>query len=169
MKNSILIFSLLLAFTSSCRKSGVPSYQLNDVKKDIILKHSEDAYEDLVLSCDNDTTCITDQLGYDLIMSRDTGVTLSYSCENFFCNYITTVNGGKFDKNAILKLDKPEQDFLIYKLTKGALRKSSTCRAYLYYYYINGIGVKKDSLKADSLIKLESSERNFKITVSNLD
>jgi len=54
---------------------------------------------------------------------------------------------------SIVKLDKPERDFLFNILNKGALLGDEYCRSYLYYYFKNGIVVKKDSLKADSLSK----------------
>ena len=91
-----------------------------------------------------------EQLPYDLIMCKAND---GYACYQFYNNYLKVCNSGKFDKLSISKLDKPEQDFLLYILNKGAMLGDEYSQKYLYYYYKNGIVVKKDSLKADSLSK----------------
>jgi len=92
-----------------------------------------------------------EQLPYDLIMCK---ANYGYACYRFYENYLKINNSGKFNKLSISKLDKPEQEFLLYILNKGAMLGDEYSQKYLYYYYKNGIVVKKDSLKADSISKL---------------
>lgn len=109
------------------------------------------SYADIDLYYSNDhPELYMEQLPYDLIMCKANG---DYACYQFYKNYLKVCNSGLFDKKSIAKLDKPEQDFLLYILNKGAMQKDHYCREYLYYYYKNGIAVEKDSLKADSLSK----------------
>ena len=115
------------------------------------MSHDAISYVDIDLYYSNDhPELYMEQLPYDLIMCKAND---GYACYQFYKNYLKACNSGKFDKLSIRKLDKPEQDFLLYILNKGALQDEYYCRQYLYYYYKNGIVVKKDSLKADSLSK----------------
>lgn len=57
--------------------------------------------------------------------------------------------------NNIQKLDKEEQDFLIYILKKGVVNDDFECRNLLSEFYRKGIGVKKDTRKADSLLTIQ--------------
>ena len=148
MKTNILFLVLIILVSSSCRRSGVNEYELLNVKRKIITEHNHDAYLELL---ETKLEFYEENLPYHLIMSKDS--TDGLACFSFYQDYLRIANSGKFDKNTIIKLDKPEQDYLIYMLNKGALKEDEYCRTYLYYYYKNGIGVKKDSLKADSISK----------------
>lgn len=66
-------------------------------------------------------------------------------------SYLKIMFDNKFDAKNILKLDKPEADFLIYILNKGV--EDVRCREVLIQYYRNGWGVTKDIKKADSIYK----------------
>jgi hypothetical protein len=148
MKKIILFLALIIPFISSCKRSGVSSYELPNVKKEIINNHDMDSWYEL-----HETNEDIENLPYDLIMlkdSKDNGV----ACYKFYDDYIRTLNKGKSDKDYISKLDKPEREFLIYILQKGALKGDDYCREYLYYFFTHGVGVDKNPLKADSLRKL---------------
>jgi len=149
MKRNIL-FLVLFILTSSCIRKRIRDDEVNNAKREVVKTQSVEAYFDLGEYYDNEDLYL-DELPYDLIMSKKSNNVTS--CYYFYHNYIRICNSGKFDKNVINKLDKPEQDFLIYMLNKGALKGDMSCQSYLYYYYKNGIVVKKNSLKADSLSK----------------
>lgn len=142
-----LVISFILA--TSCARSRLSQSELEKAKNDVVLKHDVSSYVDLTFHYSNCPEYL-EQLPYDLIMSNANN---GYACYNFYVNYIKACNSDKFDKVSICKLDKTEQDFLLYILNKGALQGEEYCRSYLYYYYKNGIAVKIDSLKADSLSK----------------
>ena len=152
MKRKILFFAIALFLFSSCiRKSSISNSELIDAKNAVIMSKAAGSYVDIDLYYSNDyPELYMEQLPYDLIMCKDNN---GYACYRFYENYLKISNSGMFDKLSISKLDKPEQDFLLYILNKGASLGEYYCREYLYYYYKNGIAVKKDSLKADSISK----------------
>jgi hypothetical protein len=136
---------------SSCSRSSISNSELEDAKRKVIKSHDPISYADIDLYYSNDyPELYMEQLPYDILMYKAND---GYACYQFYKNYLKVCNSGIFDKLSISKLEKPEQDFLLYILNKGALLKEDNCRQYLYYYYTNGIVVKKDSLKADSLSK----------------
>ncbi|MBK8548587.1 MAG: hypothetical protein IPL63_14890 [Saprospiraceae bacterium] len=58
-------------------------------------------------------------------------------------------------------LDKPERDFLLYMLEKGAKAGDSFSAEKLIYFYRHGIGIDKNISKADSLEKAINSFLEF--------
>jgi hypothetical protein len=71
----------------------------------------------------------------------------------FYNSYLKIMFDNKFDAKNILKLEKPEAEFLIHILNKGAIAEDVSCREVLIQYYRNGWGVTKDAKKADSIYK----------------
>ena len=71
----------------------------------------------------------------------------------FYHSYLKIAFENKFDSKNILKLKKPEIEFLIYMLEKGLKAEESGCGDVLIQYYRNGWGVPKDIKKADSIYK----------------
>ena len=151
MKQTILYLIITLVLMSSCSKSRITDSQLEESKRVVTMSHDVISYNDINFYYSNDhPELYMEQLPYDLIMCKAND---GYACYQFYENYLKISNSGKFDKLYISKLDKPEQDFLLYILNKGARLGDEYSQRYLYYYYKNGIVVKKDSLKADSLSK----------------
>jgi len=152
MKRSILYLVITLFLINSCiRKSSISDSVLEEAKKAVVETQYAISYADIDLYYSNDhPELYMEQLPYDLIMCKAND---GYACYQFYKNYLKLSNSGKFDKASIIRLAKPEQDFLLYILNKGAMLGDEYSQSYLYYYYKNGIVVKKDSLKADSLSK----------------
>ena len=152
MKRNILFIVISLFLITSCiKKSSISDSVLEDAKRAVVMSHYAISYADIDLYYSNDhPELYMEQLPYDLIMCNAND---GFACYRFYENYLKISNSGKFDKLSISKLDKPEQDFLLYILNKGAMLGDEYSQQYLYYYYKNGIVVKKDSLKADSLSK----------------
>ena len=150
MVRNFLYLVIILFLISSCSKEMTKN-ELENVKKAVVISQDVISYVDIMTYYSNyHPELYMEQLPYDLIMcnANDAG-----ACYNFYVNYIKIRNSGKFDKVSISKLDKPEQNLLLNILSKGAVLKDEYCRSYLYYYYKNGIAVKKDLSKADSLSK----------------
>lgn len=153
MGRNLLIFVITIFLLISCiRKSSISDAEVEEAKRAVVMSHDAGSYVDINLYYSNDhPELYMEQLPYDLIMCKANN---KFSCFRFYENYLKACNSGKFDKLSIRKLDKPEQDFLLYILNKGATLGDEFSQSYLYYYYKNGIVVKKDSLKADSISKL---------------
>ena len=151
MVRNFLYLVTILFLIISCRRTRITDSELVEAKRVVVTSQDAGSYVDITLYYSNDhPELYMEQLPYDLIMCKANNAP---ACYEYFVNYIKVCNSGKFDKLTIRKLDKPEQDFLLYILNKGALQEDEYCRSYLYYYYKNGIVLKKDSLKADSLSK----------------
>ena len=151
MVRNFLYLVIILFLIISCSRTRITDSELVEAKRVVVTSQDAGSYVDIMLYYSNDhPELYMEQLPYDLIMcnANDGG-----ACYNFYVNYLKIRNSGKFNKASISKLDKPEQDFLLYILNKGALLEDEYCRSYLYYYHKNGIVVKKDSLKTDSLSK----------------
>ncbi|MFZ4582651.1 MAG: hypothetical protein ACOYM7_08365 [Paludibacter sp.] len=150
MGRNLLILVITPILLISCiRKSSISDSRLEEAKRAVVISQDADSYCDVDMYYSNDhPELYMEQLPYDLVMCKANN---DFSCFRFYENYLKISNSGKFEKSSIIKLDKPEQDFLIYILNKGAILGDEYCRSYLYYYYKNGIAVKKDLLKADSL------------------
>jgi len=152
MVRNFLFLVIILFLIISCRRTKTTDSELVEAERVVVKSQDAGSYVDIMFYYSNDhPELYMEQLPYDLIMCNAKD---GAACYNFYANYLKIRNSGKFDKESIRKLDKPEQDFLIYMLNKGALREDMYCQMYLYYYYKNGIVVKKDSLKADSLSKI---------------
>jgi hypothetical protein len=149
MVRDFLYMVIALFLITSCARSRLTHSELEKAKKEVILRHDVDSYNELIWHY-SDSSEYMEQFPFDLIMCKANNSSACYEC---YKNYIRVCNSGKFDKLSIVKLDKPERDFLFNILNKGALLGDEYCRSYLYYYFKNGIVVKKDSLKADSLSK----------------
>ncbi len=152
MKRKIFFFAIALLLITSCiRKSSISDSELIDAKRAVVESQYAISYVDIDMYYSNDhPELYMEQLPYDLIMCKAND---GYACYRFYENYLKISNSGKFDKLHIRKLDTQEQDFLLYILNKGAMLGDESSQSYLYYYYKNGIVVKKDSLKADSISK----------------
>jgi len=151
MVRNFLYLVIILFLIISCSRTRITDSELVEAKRVVVTSQDAGSYVDIMLYYSNDhPELYMEQLPYDLIMCNANN---GPSCYNFYKNYLKIRNSGKFDKASISKLDKPEQDFLLHILSKGALLEDEDCRSYLYYYFKNGIVVKKDSLKADSLSK----------------
>ena len=125
MIRNFLYLVIALFLTTSCSRSRLSDSELEKAKKEVILRHDVDSYVELACHY-SDSLEYMEQLPFDLIMCKAND---GSACYSFYVNYIKTCNSGKFDKLSIRKLDKPEQDFLLYILNKGALQGDEYCRS----------------------------------------
>ncbi|MBK8080557.1 MAG: hypothetical protein IPK25_09890 [Saprospiraceae bacterium] len=91
-----------------------------------------------------------DLLPYSLKMSNSTEIANYYFFETYMGIRITK----NYKMEDFGNLDKPERDFLLYMLEKGAKAGDSFSAEKLIYFYRHGIGVDINVNKADSLHKL---------------
>lgn len=114
-----------------------------------IMKYGDiDSYMEL-------TNYFSDNLSYQKMMPYSLKM-LKSSNEGYFDFYFTYLKicfNNHFDSKNIIKLDKKEQDFLIFILNEGALNDDSFCKEVLIYYYIHGISTEKNIYKADSIFQ----------------
>ncbi len=137
----LLVFSLVFY---SCDQRNV---NIQEAKKNVI-KYSElDSYMALTNIFDKEDNYY-EIMPYALKMQKN-GV----GQFEFYESYLKIIFDNKFDSKNILKLDKPEAEFLIYILNKGAKAEDVRCREILIQYYRNGWVVTKDIKKADSIFK----------------
>ena len=163
IRNFLYLIIILFLISSCSRRTHLNDSELEEAKRAVVISHDVTSYVDLEFYyTDQCPELYMEQLPYDLIMCK---ANVGSSCYNFYVNYLIVCNSGKFDKASISKLNKPEQDFLLYILNKGALLGNDHCRNYLYYYYKNGIVVRKDSLKADSISKFFPEEYFDKVNL----
>lgn len=136
-----MVFSLVFY---SCDQRNV---NIQEAKKNVI-KYSElDSYMALTNIFDKEDNYY-EIMPYALKMQKN-GV----GQFEFYESYLKIIFDNKFDSKNILKLDKPEAEFLIYILNKGAKAEDVRCREILIQYYRNGWVVTKDIKKADSIFK----------------
>lgn len=147
------IFNLLICMLLvSCRHGINFDFQAEAAKKEIL--ETKDPFSYFMLTAyyeDENNDFYLEALPYDLLMLKEGNDSGYY---RFYENYLKICNSGKFDRSYIDKLDKPERDFLIYLLQKGALNEYEHCQGELFHLYKEGFGVEKDLKKADSIQKL---------------
>ena len=73
---------------------------------------------------------------------------------DFFQEFLSINNNGKYNAKDILKLSKPEQNLLIYYLEQGAKKKDYSCIDVLAKFYEEGIYFEKNLKKSDSLTNI---------------
>jgi hypothetical protein len=133
----------------SCHNGINFDFQAEAAKKEIL--ETKDPFSYFMLTSyyeDENSDFYLEALPYDLLMLKEGNDGAFY---RFYENYLKICNSGKFDRSYIDKLEKPEREFLIYLLQKGALKQDEYCQGELFHFYNEGIGVLKDLKKADSI------------------
>ena len=123
--------------------------ELEDAKNRVFINKDYVAYDELSMHY-SDQKDYYNELPFSLMMIKSNNK-YDHGYYEFFYTYMMISNSNKFDLNHINKFEKPERDYLIFLLNKGAKKESYSSREALNYYYKNGIGVEKNLKKADSL------------------
>ena len=144
MKNKFLILIFLILCCCSKNKSN----KIQTAKDEVMSSADLTSYTILSNHLEDENN-YQDLLPYSLKIQKTNQV----GCYDFFTNYIKIASNNKFQINYILNLEKPEQDFLIYILKKGALKDETRCKETLIEYYKNGVSVEKNLTKSDSIYK----------------
>ncbi|WKW46713.1 hypothetical protein P3875_01175 [Myroides sp. JBRI-B21084] len=149
MKN-IFVLTLFLTILSCKERSISENSVLSHNKVEVFKNNDLTAYIKLTNYYDTDDNYF-EILPHSLkIMDSD-----KVGYEDFFETYLKIKFNDTLNYNYIEKLDKEEQNFLIYLLNKGAVNNSYRCRKILADYYRKGISVKMNTIKADSLMSVE--------------
>jgi len=143
MKKSV---SLIFLFLCCCSKNSSNKIQ---TLKDEVMRNSDLTSYAILSNHLEDGNNYQDLLAYSLKIQKTNKV----GCYDFYANYIRIAFDNKFKIDYISNLEKPEQDFLIYILHKGALAEETRCKETLIEYYRNGIAIEKNLSKADSIYK----------------
>lgn len=144
MKNKFVV--LIFLILCCCSKNTSNKIQ---ILKDEVINNADLTSYTILSNHLEDENNYQDLLPYSLKIKNTNKV----GCYDFYINYIKIAINSKFEINNILKLEKPEQDFLIYILNKGALSDETRCKETLIEYYNNGVVVEKNLSKADSIYK----------------
>ncbi|MFA9289806.1 MAG: hypothetical protein ACEQSF_01080 [Solirubrobacteraceae bacterium] len=149
MKKYILF---LLAVFVSCGRGKMSPEEAEETKIDFM---NGDHYSYVHIGnifAENQTEFSAEILPYALVLARDSTCD---GCYDFYYNFLKASFKNKFKQSNIYKLEKPEQDLLLYYLKKGAKKENEYCRDALIQFYENGD--KKFKYKADSLkIKIKN-------------
>lgn len=146
MKLIITVFFLALV---SCNTRNIKnSKELVTNQLDVFKNEDLVSYIRLYNYYDNDSSYYN-LLPYSLHMLKKSEI----GHFDFFSNYLKISFNNEYNPKDILKLDKPEMDFLIYVLQLGAIKEDFNCRKVLSDYYRNGIVVEKNIIAADSIYK----------------
>ncbi|MBK8086943.1 MAG: hypothetical protein IPK31_02620 [Chitinophagaceae bacterium] len=141
-KTSFLLVFCLVFYSCDQRNENIQEAKKN------VMKYSElDSYMALTNHFDKEDNYY-EIMPYALKMQKQ-----GIGQYEFYDSYLKIMFDNKFDAKNILKLDKPEAEFLIYIVNKGAKAEDVRCREVLIQYYRNGWGVTKDIKKADSIYK----------------
>lgn len=150
MKNKITIFLILLCFLSiSCGDRNIKAESdLIKCKSDVMIDSDHVSYIKLTNYYERDDNYY-EILPYSLKMMEEAKT----GYDDFFTTYLKIKFANEFDRDNILKLEKPERDFLLYILHEGALADDISCKDVLIDYYKRGVGVEKNMFKSDSIYK----------------
>lgn len=142
-----IICYLLLSVFVGCTSSMQNTEEIDLLKNEVLQTDDVNAYIELgnTLSAKNRKI---DILPYSIRMHRKN---LGYY--DFYINYLHIKLSEKCKYSDIVKLDVPEQEFLFYLLSKGAVSEDPECKKILIQYYKEGIVVEKNSAKADSIYR----------------
>nr|MCU0384265.1 hypothetical protein [Cyclobacteriaceae bacterium] len=110
------IYLVFLCFLIACVSRGEYSQtELRELENDVIRHDDKGSYS--LLRVYYGTDSISHKLlPYSLKMVKDSKT----GCYDFYFNYLKLRFENKFDHKNILKLEKSEQDFLIFLIRKGA-------------------------------------------------
>lgn len=172
MKNKYK-FSILLIF---CLISLLIFYKINNkyteilkMKSNVIYKKNDYISYSFLLNKFNNSNNYYELLPYVLKVSlKDKNYQEShriYEC------YLRIMFDGKFDVNDIVKLEKPEIDYLLFILKKSAKAGDLFSKETLAVYYKKGLGVEKNLQKSDSIILTMGCSYNYakKILTKKID
>jgi hypothetical protein len=143
---SVLFISLILLSSCISRHPDYSDLQIETFKTSIINNKDIHSYKDYSEYIINGESAY-DILPYALRMKE---VYPDGYC-SFFRGFLKVNNKGEYDIHSILKLQKPEQDLLIFYLEEGAKKGSILCIDELIELYEQEIYFKKNTKKLDSL------------------
>ncbi len=144
----VLIFLFFIIMTFFFDNRNINNENELDESKDNVMNNYE-LVDFIKLTNSFDDKNYQDLLPYSLRMMD----TLDIAHYYFFVTYLEIKFKKDNAKSEFDKLEKPERDFLIYILNKGAKAGDDYCREELIDFYTNGIGLPKNIIKADSLTK----------------
>lgn len=147
MKKIPITILIILFFFISCKRGIETNSDLKKAKSEVFLRDEIDSYLHLTNYYYQKEDSY-ELLPYSLKMIKS-GEKIGYS--DYFESYLRISFKGEYDINDIIKLDKPEQDYLLYILNQGSSNRDDICKEILIEYYKNGIVVNKNLFKSDSI------------------
>lgn len=144
MKKTIIILSVTILILS-CKTDG--NEEINIAKTQVIENNDLESYMALTNYFDTDKNYF-EIIPYSLKMQK-----AGIGHYDFFKTYLKIAFDNEFESENIIRLEKPERDFLIHILFKGAKTDDPSCKEVLIEYYRNGWGVSKNLNTADSIYK----------------
>lgn len=163
MKKAFLIFSAILIFNSCNKnskeddksrnnfiKSNYFSFeQFLELKDKALNEGSSYAYDNILVYFSANESQYYELLPISIIMSDKYNNLKSNIV--IYETIIKIYNNGLYDDKFLLNLSKPQQEFALFYLEKGARKKIPSCVITLEKLYREGIGVEKNEKIADSL------------------
>lgn len=122
--------------------------EIHHLKNNIIKKGSESSYIKLATYYEN-INSYGEILPYYLIMINKHKYNRGY--DKVAEEIIKINNNGRFDITYLGKLNQGDRNFVLYYLNIGLKEEDIECIFLFEKIYRNGLGVKKDLIKADSL------------------
>lgn len=145
MKNLLLI-SLILLSSCDLRHPEYSDLQIETFKTSIMNNKDIHSYKDY------SEYVFNEESGYEILpYAFRMKEVYPDAYLDLFYGFLKVNNKGINDAHNILKLQKPEQDLLIFYLEEGAKKKSGLCIDILIDFYEKGIYFKKSTQKLDSL------------------
>lgn len=160
MKNLSLIFILFSIF--SCQKE-IKKNDDRDImeyyKIKAIKNGDETAYGSYLEYAENNNIYL-EKLSLSLIMNHKYKTLLSY--KYIFNNLIELENNNKYKVEYLKNLDEIDKNYALYYLMEGAKKNDISCQTTLEKIYRNGIGIKKNQNKSDSLYLILENDSSLK-------
>jgi hypothetical protein len=170
-KKTIIIFLGLMLFFSCSDKNnrgntnesyGIQSSVHSDtisrsfLKRAIVEKGDIETYKRLSLYCGGDR--YLQILPYSIAMSeKHDNAMANFDIYNLIVRFCNEGNyKGRYNDTLFANLNEEQKRFAFYYLEKGAKRRHPGCVVILERLYRNGIGLKKDVVKADSIAKVDT-------------
>lgn len=171
MKTNIIIIFFMILIISCTKKKQENNYnekteyskEMEKYKKEAIEFGNDDAYGSYLEYADNNGLYL-EKLSFSLLINNKHKNTKSYY--QIFKNIIELNNDNKFKIKYLNNLDSINASYALHYLKEGAKRNDISCQTNLEYIYRNGISIKKDIIKSDSLYsileKIPSLEKIYK-------
>jgi len=143
-------YLFLFVVLVSCYRGEMSPEEAAEAKTDVLSGIDYVSYVHLGnFFAESQTKFSIERMPYDLVMARDS---TCIGCYQFYYNFLKASFKNKYQQSNIYKLEKPEQELLLYYLKKGAKKEDDYCREALIQFYQNGKD--RNKLKADSILKL---------------
>lgn len=150
MNKFLILLNLIFLFHFSCtdHKNINTEHDLALCKKEVMFNYDLTSYIKLSNHYNTENN-FQDFIPYTIRMMDS----LDIAHYDFFNSYLGIKSSKDYKIDDFFKLEKPERDFLLYILQKGAKAGDDYCREKLIGFYSEGIGLPKNVIKADSLKK----------------